>query len=98
MALSPTDRRRLMAASHQIRAEIAVSADTLSEATVVHVRQAFEHRSLIKVRVQTDERDACDRVGQWLAEHVPCDLVKRVGRVLVLHRTQEERIESAETA
>ncbi len=57
-----------------------------AETVVEHLRQAFQKSPLVKVKVQTDERQACETVAKSLTERVPCELVRRVGRVLVLFR------------
>lgn len=65
-----------------------------AETVVEHLRQAFQKSPLVKVKVQTDERQACETVAKSLTERVPCELVRRVGRVLVLFREADGGPES----
>ena len=86
MPLSSAERRELAAEGHHIKARVVVGADELSEAVIAHVRQAFGEKKLIKVRLNTDDRDECERAAAELARRVPCELVQRVGRVALLYR------------
>ncbi len=86
MPLSARERRALAASGNRLKANVIVRADELSEATVAHVRNAFGEKELLKVRISTDDREACARAAMELAERIPCDLVQRVGRVALLYR------------
>jgi putative YhbY family RNA-binding protein len=86
MSLTAKQRRELLAASHPLKPLVTISPDNLSDDVVAQVRAAFTGRTLLKVRVNADHAAACDAVAADLAARVPCDLVKRVGHVLILHR------------
>ena len=86
MALTAKERRELLAASHPLKPLATVSAAEVSEAVVEHVRAGFTSRPLLKIRVAADNNNECDSVASELVRRVPCELVKRVGRVVVLYR------------
>lgn len=86
MALSAKQRRSLLAASHPLKPLMAVGAEGLSEAAVGHIRQCFTGRALVKVRVQADDAPTCDALAAEIVQRVPCELVRRVGRVLILYQ------------
>jgi RNA-binding protein len=90
MPLSSGQRRALAARGNRLKASVIISADALSEAAVAHVRSAFGDRELLKVRISTDDREACARATIELAARVPCELVQRVGRVALLYRPGAE--------
>ena len=81
-----TDEHLIVVASHPLKPLVTISPDNLSDDVVAQVRAAFTGRTLLKVRVNADHAAACDAVAADLAARVPCDLVKRVGHVLILHR------------
>lgn len=85
--LDTAQRRRLTAAANHLKVALAVSEDGPSDTAVAQVRSALTREPLLKVRVQTDDRAAADRVAAALAERVPCDLVRRTGFVLLLSRS-----------
>jgi RNA-binding protein len=87
MPLSPKQRKQLLAESHALRPAVTLAGDALTDAGVDHVRQAFNDRELIKVRVPTDDGKTCDQRAAQLADQVPCEIVKRVGRMVILYRS-----------
>lgn len=90
MALDAHQRRTLLAQSHALKPLLTVPAGDLSDGVVDHVRAAFAHRALLKLRVAADNAPACDAVAAALVTRVPCDLVRRIGHVIVLYRPPEE--------
>ena len=90
MRLSSRERRALAAKANRLKANVIIRAEELSDATVDHVRNVFGTRELIKVRISTDDREACARAAAELAERIPCELVQRVGRVALLYRPAAE--------
>ncbi len=88
MTLSPRNKRELLAASHRLKPIATVAAGDVSDAVADHVRASFRATELIKVRVAADDNATCDAVARGLAEHIPCEIVKRVGRVIVLYRAR----------
>lgn len=78
--------RRLRSLAARLKPTLAIGRAGLTDAVVAQVRHAFEHASLLKIRVGAHERDAIDEIGETLAQRVPCALVSRVGFVLTLFR------------
>jgi RNA-binding protein len=88
-ALPPLDaktRRALRARGNRLRARMLIGRKGLSDAIVAQLRCAFDKSDLVKVRVETDDRGEADSLGEAIAVAVPCHVVGRVGRVLLLHR------------
>jgi RNA-binding protein YhbY len=90
MPLTPRRRRELARSAHGLHVSVHV-AGTPGESAMEQIRAALSRRELVKVRVQTDDRETCRQVGAQLADRVPCELVARVGRVLLLYRSAGER-------
>ena len=87
VSLTSRQRRELSARGHKLEARLTLSAEPagLSESVVEHVRRYLAERELIKVRLRTDDRSVCEASARELAERVPCELVQRVGRVVLLY-------------
>ncbi|MGD8454132.1 MAG: YhbY family RNA-binding protein [Phycisphaerae bacterium] len=86
MSLSAKERKALIAAGHHLKAGLMLSPGRIDDGAVAHVRAALADRELVKVRVRADERSACEETAAELVARVPCELVQRVGRVLLLYR------------
>jgi len=90
MPLTPGRKRELLAASHALRAAAVIPAGGPTQAQLEHVRACLASRAIVKVRVAADNSEDCDTVGEALVSGVPCELVRRVGRVLILYRSDDE--------
>jgi len=86
MPLDQKQRKALLAASHRLKPAVIVSPGELSEGVIAHVLASFGDRELIKVRVAADSAAECDAVAGQIVARVGCEIVKRVGRVIVLYR------------
>ena len=87
--MTAKQRRELLAQSHALNPAATIAADNLSDAVVTRVRACLAGRALVKVRIRADSGPECDAAAAELARRVPCELVKRVGRVAVLYRPVE---------
>ncbi len=85
MAMNSNERRALAASANRLPVTATVGGETPSDAVIAHVRSLLARRNLIKVRVNTDDRATVSEVAAALAERVPCEVVRTIGRVAVLH-------------
>ena len=90
MPLTSRERRALIARGHQLKADIVLPADAVTDASVAHVQVALRKRDLVKVRIASDTSKECDALAAELAARVPCELVQRVGRVALLYHALTE--------
>lgn len=88
--LTPKDRKTLLARSHALKPAVTCAADRLTAAVVEQVRAAFPDGGLLKVRIMADDAATCDAAAAHLAGNVPCEVVRRVGRVVILYRPPED--------
>jgi len=86
MPLTSTQRRTLAASAHTLSPAVTLAESEISDSTAEHVRRQFLATELIKVRVNTRERDVFATVIEQLAAKVPCEIVRRIGRVAILYR------------
>ncbi len=86
MALDARKRRDLVTSANRLKISATVAADSISDATIEHVRRCFTKHELIKIRIATPDRDAFKSAADRLAEKTPCDVVQRLGRIVTLYR------------
>lgn len=87
MRLNSKERRSFLAASHVLPVCLHIDPEKIDAGVVGHVRTALCGSQLIKVRVHSRSRDECERVAKRLAVEAPCEIVRRVGFVLLLCRS-----------
>ena len=90
MAVDARKRRDLVASANRLKISATLSADSISDVTIEHVRRCFTKHELIKVRIATPDRDAFKSAADRLAERTPCDVIQRLGRVVTLYRPGQD--------
>lgn len=88
MPLTGKERKALAASANRLEAKIHVSPGALTESVIAHLSTMLGETELLKVRVNSRDRDECDLVGMELVEKLGCEVVSRVGHVLVLYRAK----------
>lgn len=94
MALSGKQRRELIASSHQLDVVASISAGDVSKGAVAHVRAYLATHDLAKVRIQADGRAECEQAANELAARVPCEIVARIGRIVLLSTAPQTATEA----
>lgn len=84
--LTTKERKALAASGNRLKATLTLAAGELSDATVAHVQQSFGKHELLKIRINTDDRDECASLAKSLADRIGAELVQVVGRTALLHR------------
>lgn len=83
--LSGAMRRELAARARSLKPSVHVGGRGLTDAIVAQVRQALSKHDLIKIKTHVDKTTEADEIGRQLVRRVPCHLVQRIGKVLVVH-------------
>jgi RNA-binding protein len=87
--LSSKERRELAARGHHLKASVTLPTEVIAD-HVRQVRNAFAGDDLIKIRIRGEDRAACERAAAEVADSVPCEIVQRVGRVVLLYKRKED--------
>lgn len=85
MPLTSETQRKLLAESHRLKPAAVISATDLSKATIAHIAGLLARQRLLKVRIRASDGAACDAAAAELAAGSGADVVKRVGRVVLLY-------------
>ncbi len=94
MPMNPKERRQLMACANRLPVVATIAAADVSDAAIQHVRDYLGQHELAKVRINTPDRDDFRQAAETLAARIPCELVGRIGRVVVLHIPPERYSDS----
>lgn len=92
--LSRQLRRELTSRAHALKPSVQIGGRGLSDGIIAQVRQALRKHDLIKIRVQVEKGADAVQVGNDLVRQVPCKLVKRVGKILVVYAPSDESASS----
>lgn len=83
--LDTASRRRLAARGNRLHAHIVVGKAGVTDAVADQIRREIARSELVKVRVLADHGAEADAVGEELASRIPCHVVARVGKVILLY-------------
>jgi len=87
--LNPKERRELAARGHHLKASVTLPTEVVAD-HVRQVRNAFAGGDLVKIRIRGEDRAACERAAAEVADSVPCQIVQRVGRVVLLYQPKRD--------
>lgn len=87
MSLTSKQRAHLRKLAHHLKPVVLVGSDGVTEAVLDSLRDAFNTRELLKLKLQEsaplDVREAADAISQGLDDVHP---VQTIGRTVVLYR------------
>jgi RNA-binding protein len=88
--LTSRERTQLKARAHHLKPIVRVGQAGLSEAFIAELERALTDHELIKVRIDSDDRQARDAAADEICARTEAALVQRVGKVLVLWRPKPD--------
>jgi RNA-binding protein len=90
VVLTAKDRSRLKARAHALEPNVTVGLAGATPAVIAEVNRALAKHELIKVKVQTDDRDRRRQIGDELGAGADAAVVHRVGKVVILFRPKPD--------
>ncbi len=91
MPLSSRQRAELRSRAHSLKALVQIGKEGLTDAAVASVRQAFNTRDLLKVKVQEMAPAPARETAQALADALDgAEVVQVMGRTVTLYRPMKE--------
>jgi RNA-binding protein len=92
--LTPKQRSQLRSLAHHLKPIHQIGKDGVSESAVDAILEAFNHRELLKVRIQDASPISARDAGPELAARLPgVHHVQTIGKVVVLYRRHPEKPE-----
>ncbi len=96
--LDRDERRRLAKEARALKPSVHVGLRGLTDPIVAQVRQALSKHHLIKIKVRADHGSEADVIGEELSRRVPCHVVDRIGKTLVVHVPDADEARVADRA
>jgi len=95
MGMSGAQRRELVARGHHLKAAVTIAGEAIGAGAVAHIRDLLNKRELLKVRIKAPDAATCDRAAAEVARGVPCEVVSRVGRIVLLWSAEQTQAHGA---
>ena len=90
MPLTEQQKKRLRGLGHKLKPVITVGTGGLSDSLLEEFENSLEHHELMKVKVNTGDRDERDTTIRALCEYSGAQLIQRVGNIGLLFRKKKK--------
>lgn len=91
--LSTKERAHLKARAHALEPVVQAGSSGLTDALVAEVERALTAHELIKVKINTDDREERVTLGDEICSRTGAAAVHRVGKVLIMWRPRPEEVD-----
>jgi len=89
MSLDNKKKRELKSQAHHLKVIIQVGQHGISENLIAETDNALNIHELIKVQIQSDDRDERKAAAVELATKTNAELVHKIGKIFVLYRKNQ---------
>jgi len=89
MSLDNKKKRELKSQAHHLKVIIQVGQHGVSENLIAETNNALDIHELIKVQIQSDDRDERKEAAALLAKQTQAELVQKIGKIFVFYRKKK---------
>lgn len=91
MSLDNKKKRELKAQAHHLKVIIQIGQHGVSENLIAETNNALNTHELIKVQIQSDDRDERKQAAQLLVAKTHAELIHKIGKIFVLYRKNKDK-------
>ena len=88
MTLAEHQKRDLLRRGHALKPVVLVGNAGLSEAVVTEIDRSLEHHELMKVRLNSVDRETKQRLIASICASCHAELVQSIGHIALIYRKQ----------
>lgn len=88
--LDSKERKRLKGLAHHLDPVVQIGRKELTEEVIAEAERAITSHELIKVRIESDDRDERRRITKALADRLGASHVDSIGKIAILWREAED--------
>jgi RNA-binding protein len=86
MALTPKVRQQLKGKAHKLKPVVMLGNQGLTDAVKKEIDRALNDHELIKIKIQSQDRDDRRAAFAEICESLQCEMVQQIGSVGVVYR------------
>lgn len=91
MNLSKKQIQHLKGVAHSLKPVVLLGNNGLTEAVVAEIDYALNHHELIKVKINTEDRDVKQLIIEAIIRETNSIKVQTIGKTLVIYRQSDEK-------
>ena len=84
------DKKKLRAKAHSLKPVIMIGQSGLTEAVLSEIELALDNHELIKVKIQSDDRDLRNQIGTEICLKTEAEFIQSIGKIIVIYRKNPE--------
>jgi len=84
--ISTKQRKALKAKAHHLKPVILIGQNGISEGVIKETDSALDTHELIKIQIQSDDREGRLQGATELAKQLGAELIHHIGKVYILYR------------
>ena len=86
MAMTPSRRSELRSEAHKLTPVVIIGDKGLTDEVMAEIDRSLNAHELIKVRANTNDRDARELWMEKICEHLRAQAIQQIGKILVIYR------------
>lgn len=90
MSLSTKERQHLKALAHKLKPVILVGSNGVTPAVINEINRALNDHELIKIRVQSQDRELRTQLFEDMRTASGAELVQKIGSIGVFYRKRQK--------
>ncbi len=90
MALNTKERQHLKGRAHALKPVIMVGNNGVTEAVLKEIDRALNDHELIKIKVQSEDREVRQQLLEAIREGASAELVQKIGSIGVFYRKRAQ--------
>lgn len=90
MSLNPKQKQILKAKAHRLKPIVQLGNNGLTENVIKEINRALTDHELIKIRIQSEDREERRSLFNQVAEAAEAQLVQVIGSIGVFYRPKQE--------
>ena len=98
MALTPSRRSELRSEAHALTPVVIIGDKGLTDEVMAEIDRSLKAHELIKVRANTNDRDARELWMEKICERLDAHAVQQIGKILVVYRQNFDKPRDKQSA
>jgi len=98
MALTPSRRSELRSEAHALTPVVIIGDKGLTDEVMAEIDRSLKAHELIKVRANTNDRDARELWMEKICERLDAHAVQQIGKILVVYRQNFDKPRDRQSA
>lgn len=90
MTLTPKERQHLKALAHKLKPVVMVGNNGITDAVSKEIDRTLNDHELIKIRVQTQDRDLRKQLFTQIQETAGAELIQTIGSIGIFYRLRKK--------